>query len=90
MCILDPVRTICGRGSHDCRSPLTIQPMFSNPAALFAPAVPDGLHFMYATEGMVFGVALMVYPVFVPQTWLIYAIGCVLCLGAVYLARPTP
>ena len=27
------------------------------------------------------GLALMVYPYFVSQVWLIYAIGCVLCAG---------
>ena len=42
--------------------------------------------FMYGKQmalwkPMVFGGALMVYPYFVPQTWLIYAIGCALCLG---------
>jgi hypothetical protein len=30
---------------------------------------------------MVIGIALMAYPYFVPQTWLMYAIGCVLSLG---------
>jgi hypothetical protein len=30
---------------------------------------------------MVIGVALMAYPYFVPQTWLIYVIGGALCLG---------
>jgi hypothetical protein len=30
---------------------------------------------------MIIGVVLMVYPYFVPQTWLIYTIGSVLCLG---------
>jgi hypothetical protein len=30
---------------------------------------------------MVFGAVLMAYPYFVPQIWLIYTIGCALCLG---------
>ena len=27
---------------------------------------------------MILGIALMVFPYFVPETWLIYAIGCAL------------
>jgi hypothetical protein len=68
--------------------------MFSNPSALFAGLLfgTIGLGvFMYgkkmaAWKPMVFGGALMVYPYFVPQTWLIYTIGCVLCLG-LYIFR---
>ncbi len=36
---------------------------------------------MVLWKPMVFGVVLMAYPYFVPQTWLIYTIGCALCLG---------
>lgn len=35
---------------------------------------------------MAIGVTLMVYPYFVSQTWLLYAIGFVLC-AALYLFR---
>lgn len=34
----------------------------------------------------VIGVALMIYPYFVDQTWLLYAIGAALC-GALYIFR---
>ena len=34
---------------------------------------------------MVFGVSLMVYPYFVSQTWLLYAVGCGLCAGLYFL-----
>jgi hypothetical protein len=30
---------------------------------------------------MVIGIALMAYPYFVPQTWLLYLIGCLLTAG---------
>ncbi|MDR3427435.1 MULTISPECIES: hypothetical protein [Silvimonas] len=30
---------------------------------------------------MVIGIGLMVYPYFISQTWLLYVIGCVLCVG---------
>jgi hypothetical protein len=30
---------------------------------------------------MAIGVVLMVYPYFVPQTWLLYSIGSALCIG---------
>jgi hypothetical protein len=68
--------------------------MFSNPAALFASllfgAIGLGV-FMYGKrmvlyKPMVIGFVLMVYPYFVPQTWLIYVIGCALCL-ALYAFR---
>ena len=29
------------------------------------------------------GVALMVYPYFISQTWLLYTIGCALCFGLI-------
>lgn len=35
---------------------------------------------------MIIGVALMVYPYFVTQTWLLYAVGIALC-GALYWLR---
>ena len=63
--------------------------MFSNPAALVGSLLFGAIGlgaFMYGKrmvlwKPMVVGVVLMAYPYFVPQTWLIYAIGCVLCLG---------
>jgi hypothetical protein len=63
--------------------------MFSNPTALFGSilfgAVGLGA-FIYGRKlvlwkPMVFGAVLMAYPYFIPQTWLIYTIGCALCLG---------
>ena len=30
---------------------------------------------------MFLGVALMLYPYFISQTWLLYVIGCALCAG---------
>jgi hypothetical protein len=42
--------------------------------------------FVYGKKSVLFvpmtaGVALMVYPYFVSQTWLLYAIGCALTVG---------
>jgi len=63
--------------------------MFASPAALFGSllfgAIGLGV-FIYGKKmvlwkPMVGGVALMAYPHFVPQTWLLYTIGCALCLG---------
>ena len=63
--------------------------MFSSPAALLGSilfgAVGLGA-FLYGKrlvlyKPMVIGVALMAYPYFVPQVWLMYTIGCALCLG---------
>jgi len=63
--------------------------VFPNPAALFGSllfgAIGLGV-FIYGRrmvlwKPMVVGVILMSYPYFVAQTWLIYAIGCALCLG---------
>jgi len=68
--------------------------MFSNPAALLGSllfgAIGLGV-FMYGKKmvlykPMVIGIALMAYPYLVPQTWLIYTIGCALCL-ALYFFR---
>jgi hypothetical protein len=36
-----------------------------------------------AIPPMVIGLVLMIYPYFVPQTWLLYAIGCVLTVALV-------
>ena len=63
--------------------------MFSNPAALLGSLVFGAVGlaaFMYGRKlvlwrPMVFGVVLMAYPYFVAQTWLIYTIGCALCLA---------
>jgi hypothetical protein len=68
--------------------------MFSSPAALFGSLLfgTIGLGvFMYGKKmvlwkPMVVGVILMAYPYFVPQTWLIYTIGCALCL-VLYVVR---
>ena len=37
-------------------------------------------------KSMAIGVTLMVYPYFIPQTWLLYLIGCALCV-ALFLFR---
>ena len=63
--------------------------MFSSPAALLGSLLFGviGLGaFIYGKKmvlykPMVIGFVLMVYPYIVSQTWLIYAIGCSLCLG---------
>ena len=63
--------------------------MFSNPSALLGSLLFGAVGFVAFMYGkkmvlwkpMVFGVALMAYPYFVPQTWLMYSIGCALCLG---------
>src|SRR5437016_11107410 len=68
---------------HNCSS------MFSNPSALLGSLLFGAVGFVAFMYGkkmvlwkpMVFGVALMAYPYFVPQTWLMYTIGCALCLG---------
>jgi hypothetical protein len=41
---------------------------------------------MVLWKPMAFGVALMAYRYLVSQTWLIYTIGCALCLG-LYIFR---
>ena len=65
-----------------------------SPAALFA-LILFGLigtvAFMYGKrmqqwKTMVVGGALCLFPYFVSQTWLIYAVGCALCV-ALYLFR---
>jgi hypothetical protein len=68
--------------------------MFSSPAALFGSLFFGAIGFgafvygrkMVQYKPMVIGVLLMVFPYFVPQTWLIYAIGCALCL-VLYFSR---
>jgi hypothetical protein len=63
--------------------------MFSSPPALFGSILFGAIGvgaFMYGRKmvlwkPMVLGGVLTVYPYFVSQTWLIYAIGCALCLG---------
>jgi len=63
--------------------------MFSNPAALLGSLLFGAIGlgaFMYGKKmvrykPMVIGIALMAYPYFVPQTWLLYAVGCALCVG---------
>jgi len=68
--------------------------MFSNPAALLGSLLFGAIRlgaFMYGKRmvrysPMIIGIALMAYPYFVPQTWLLYTVGCALCLG-LYLFR---
>ena len=63
--------------------------VFSNPAALFASFLFGAIGlagFIYGKKmvlwkPMAIGAALMTYPYFVAETWVIYAIGCALCLG---------
>ncbi len=68
--------------------------MFSNPAALFGSLLFGTIGigvFMYGKKmvlykPMVIGFVLMIYPYFVSQTWLLYTIGCGLCV-ALYVWR---
>ena len=63
--------------------------MFPSPAALFASLLFGAIGlgaFIYGKKmvlykPMIIGFVLMIYPYFVPQTWLMYTIGCALCLG---------
>ncbi len=63
--------------------------MFSNPAALFGSILFGAIGlaaFIYGKrmvlwKPMVIGIALMAYPYFVAETWLMYAVGCALCFG---------
>ena len=63
--------------------------MFSSPAALFGSLVFGAIGlgaFIYGKrmalwKPMVIGVSLMAYPYLLSQTWLIYTVGCALCLG---------
>ena len=68
--------------------------MPSNPAALFGSLLFGAIGlgaFMYGKKmvrykPMVIGFVLMAYPYFVPEVWLMYVIGCGLCL-ALYVLR---
>jgi hypothetical protein len=63
--------------------------MFSSPAALLGSVLFGAVGlgaFIYGKrmalyKPMVIGLVLMAYPYFVPQTWLMYAIGSALCAG---------
>jgi len=63
--------------------------MFSNPTALFGSLLFGAIGlaaFIYGKrmvlyKPMVIGIVLMAYPYFVAQTWLLYAVGCALCVG---------
>ena len=63
--------------------------MFSSPAALFGSLLFGAIGLGAFTYGkkmvlykpMIIGMLLMAYPYFVPETWLMYTIGCGLCLG---------
>jgi len=44
---------------------------------------------MHSGTPMIIGVALMVYPYFVTQTWLLYIIGIALCAGLYWLRERT-
>jgi len=63
--------------------------VFSSPAALLGSILFGAIGFgafvygkkMVLYKPMVIGVALMAFPYFVSETWLMYAIGCALCLG---------
>lgn len=60
-----------------------------SPAALFATVFFGAIGmaaFIFGKKSsrwqpLAFGVALMAYPYFVSQTWLLYVIGCALCVG---------
>jgi hypothetical protein len=63
--------------------------VFSSPAALFGSVLFGAIGlgaFIYGKrmvlwKPMVIGIVLMAFPYFVPQTWLLYAVGCALSLG---------
>ncbi len=77
------------RRSSTRLSPEISGSVFSNPSALIGSLLFGAVGFVAFVYGkkmalwkpMVIGVVLMVYPYFVPQTWLMYTIGCALCLG---------
>ena len=68
--------------------------MFSSPAALFGSLLFGAIGlgaFMYGKKMVLYkpiiiGFVLMAYPYFVAEVWLMYTIGCGLCL-ALYLFR---
>lgn len=63
--------------------------MFSSPAVLFGSLLFGAIGlaaFIYGKrmvlwKPMVIGVVLMAYPYFVSETWVLYSVGCALCLG---------
>lgn len=63
--------------------------MFSSPAVLFGSLLFGAIGlaaFIYGKrmvlwKPMVIGIVLMAYPYLIAQTWLLYSVGCVLCLG---------
>jgi hypothetical protein len=63
-----------------------------SPAALFASLIFGIIGFAAFRYGkksalivpMFLGIVLMVYPYFVPETWMIYAIGCALTCAVWY------
>jgi hypothetical protein len=67
--------------------------MFSSPAALFGSLLFGAIGFgafiygkrMVLYRPMAIGLALMAYPYLVSQTWLLYAVGCALCVGLLVL-----
>jgi hypothetical protein len=68
--------------------------MFASPAALFGSLLFGAVGlaaFIYGRKMLLYrpmaiGIVMMAYPYFVAQTWLIYLIGCILCL-ALYVFR---
>ncbi|WP_035051712.1 hypothetical protein [Andreprevotia chitinilytica] len=60
-----------------------------SPAVLFAGFLFSLIGFIAFRYGkkqqqmktMIIGIALMVYPYFVPETWMLYLIGVALCAG---------
>ena len=73
---------------HSTKKITTIEHMFSSPGALFGSLLFGAIGFIAFVYGrkmaswkpMVLGVVLMAYPYLVPEAWLIYVIGCALCL----------
>ena len=63
--------------------------MFSSPAVLFGSLLFGAIGlaaFIYGKrmvlwKPVVIGIVLMAYPYFIARTWLLYSVGCVLCLG---------
>jgi len=62
--------------------------VFSSPAALLGSILFGAIGFgafvygkkMVLYKPMVIGIALMAFPYFVSRTWMMYAVGCTLCL----------
>jgi hypothetical protein len=63
--------------------------MFSSPSAILGSILFGAIGlaaFIYGKrmvlwKPIVIGILLMAYPYFVSQTWLLYSVGCALCLG---------